>query len=107
MRPENNRYGYEYIIGEESDLTPAAEEDLEPLNTYLLDGELVSLMEQILDGAGPGWYQANQETAGQFFPGPIYPQAAIENLGYPNNGDGGGAFHPGFNEPPADDEAQV
>lgn len=100
-RPENNRYGYTYVVDDDSDLTPDEEENREPLDAYVLPNDITNLMLDTLDGAGPNWYDANQEIAGHFFSGPTYPQVAIDSLGYPNNGDGGGAFQPGFNAPPA------
>ena len=42
MKPENNRYSYEYIINKTSDLTPANEQQLEPANAYILDYSIVN-----------------------------------------------------------------
>jgi hypothetical protein len=104
-RTENNQFGYQYLVGPDSDLTPPDEALLEPMSSYLLDEQLVELMEQILEGAGPQWYSANQDIANDYFSGPTYPQAAIDSLGYPADNGGNGANHRNFNAPPADEEA--
>jgi hypothetical protein len=104
-RTENNQFGYQYLVGPDSDLTPPDEALLEPMSSYLLDEQLVELMEQILEGAGPQWYSVNQDIANDYFSGPTYPQAAIDSLGYPADNGGNGANHRNFNAPPADEEA--
>jgi hypothetical protein len=49
-RPENNRFGYAYIIDDDSDLTPPNDQ-LESMNAYMLDHQLLNFMQQVLEGA--------------------------------------------------------
>jgi hypothetical protein len=77
------RFGYTYVVNDESDLTPPTEDQLEPMDVYLLDHQIVNLMEAVFDGANSSFYENNQDIANQFFSSPIYPQCAINSLGYP------------------------
>lgn len=104
-RPEHNQFGYTYVVNDDSDLTPPNDQ-LESMNVYLLDQQLVSLMESVLDGADTTFYANNQDTADHYFSGPVYPQCAIDTLGYPGEQTTGGAFDATFNQPPAAGGAQ-
>jgi len=54
-KPENNRYGYIYVVDEESDLTPP-DDQLEPMDACLLDNQLVNFMQQTLEGADESFF---------------------------------------------------
>jgi hypothetical protein len=83
-RPENNRFGYAYIIDDDPDLTPP-DDQLEAMNAYMLDHQLLNFMQKVLEGADQSFYQNNTDIANDFFAGPMYPQCAIDTLGYPAN----------------------
>jgi hypothetical protein len=102
VRADNNRYGYAYIVNKESDLTPAVETDLEPMDHYIHDMMIVNLMCSVFEETGSGWYAANTENALDFFSGPTFPPYAIEQLGYPSFDINGGGYAPGFNLPVED-----
>jgi hypothetical protein len=83
--PENNKVGYAYIIDDDSDLTPP-DDQLELMDAYMLDQQLLNFMQQVLEGADQSFYQNNTDVANDFFAGPAYPQCAIDHaLGYPGN----------------------
>ena len=94
MKPENNRYSYEYIINKTSDLTLANEQQLEPANAYILDYSIINIIMAIFKTANENWYIDNIEIANDYFADQPYPCSAIDQLGFPETG---GAFHPGFN----------
>jgi hypothetical protein len=79
---EHNRFSYAYTINDESDVTPPNDQ-LESMDTFMLDQQLVGLMQQVFDGADQSFFQANASIANNFFAGPTYPQCAIDALGYP------------------------
>ena len=82
--PENNRFGYVYTINDDSDVTPPSNQ-LESMDVYMLDHQLVNFMQQVLENADQSFYQNNTESANDFFSGPAYPQCAIDSLGYPGD----------------------
>lgn len=86
-QPKNNKFGYTYIVNDDSDLSPA-DDQLESMDSYLLDQQLVNLMQQLFDGANQSFYHANADIANNFFAGPVYPQVAVDALGYPGNNNG-------------------
>ena len=96
MKPENNRYSYEYIINETSNLTPANEHQLEPANAYIPDYLVINIIMAIFETADENWYIDNIEIANDYFADQPYPCSAIDQLGFLETG---GAFHPGFNPP--------
>ena len=97
MRPEHNRFSYDYVVDETSDLTPRNEENLEPANEYIQDVDIVNLIVAIYD-ANENWYSTNQETATAFFGEFPYPRYAMEQLGYPDSDPNHvGEFARGFN----------
>ena len=98
MRNEHNRYGYDYQINENSDLTPLTKEALENADNYLPDAIIVNIVLAIYEGTGGTWYEENQEYAESLFTGPTYPEYAVKSLGYPANTGGDGAFHNHFNQ---------
>ena len=102
VRADNNRYGYAYIVNKESDLTPAVETDLEPMDHYIHDMMIVNLMCSVFEETGSGWYAANTENALDFFSGPTFPPYAVEQLGYASFDINGGGYAPGFNLPVED-----
>jgi hypothetical protein len=105
MRPEHNRYGYDYVVNASSDLTPHDEAELEPANAFIPDNSIVNLIDAIYENVDAGWYAHNQEMATEFFGDMPYPLYAIEQLGYPDSTEiGGGQFAPGFNLPPAEQD---
>jgi hypothetical protein len=99
MRPENNKYGYQYIVNDASDLTPHRAEDLEPMDHYLQNDMIVNVITNVYENTGINWYANNRECALEFFSGPTFPPYAIEQLGYPNEPLGQGGIAPGFNPP--------
>ena len=94
MKPENNRYSYEYIVNETSDLTPANEHQLEPTNAYIPDYSVVNIIMAIFETADENWYINNIEITNDYFVDQPYPHSAIDQLGFLETS---GAFHPGFN----------
>ena len=103
MRPENNRYSYEYQVNETSDLTPQDPAELEPANAYIPDNSIVNLITAVYENVDDGWYAHNQETATEYFADAPYPRYAVEQLGYPDATiPDGNQFAPGFN--PAQNE---
>jgi len=108
MHPEHNRYGYEYIVSESSDLTPHNTNELEPANAFIPDNSIVNLIDAIYENVDDGWYAHNEETALEFFGDMPYPRYAIDQLGYPDgNVNDGGQFAAGFNPPPAEQQGQI
>jgi len=106
MRPENNRFNYEYTVDDSSDLTPHDEQAYETADHYIQDNVIVNLVGGIFEETGPNWYGENQEEADKWFEGPVYPNYAVETLGYPNNNQGSGQagqYAPGFH--PANENA--
>jgi hypothetical protein len=98
MRPENNRYSYEYAVNEASDLTPADEDMLEPVNAYIPDYSIVNIITAVFETADTHWYENNIEIANDYFADQPYPRSAIDQLGFPETQ---GAFQRDF-IPPAD-----
>ena len=108
MHPENNRFNYEYTVDDSSDLTPHDEETHETADHYIQDNVIVNLIGGIFEETGPNWYAENQAEADKWFEGPVYPNYAVETLGYPNNNQGNGQagqYAPGFH--PANENAHV
>ena len=100
MRPENNRYGYEYQVNETSDLTPQDAAALEPANAYIPDNSIVNLITAMYENVDDGWFAHNQETATEYFADAPYPRYAVEQLGYPDAVvPGENQFAAGFNPP--------
>lgn len=83
MDPKNNRYNYEYVIDERSDLTPSKREDYVTADSYILDYVICNIIEGIYQGVDKNWYSNNKELAQQYWQGPSYPQLACDNFGYP------------------------
>jgi hypothetical protein len=102
VRSDNNKFGYAYIVDNDSDLTPPVEADLEPMDHYIHDMIIVNLMCSVFEDTGNGWYAANTGSALDFFSGPSFPPYAIEQLGYPTSGINGGGYANGFNLPVED-----
>ena len=96
MKPENNRYLYEYIINKTSNLTPANEQQLEPANAYIPDYSIVNVIMAIFETDDVNWYVGNIEIANDNFADQLYPRSAIDQLGFPETG---GEFYLGFNLP--------
>lgn len=85
MMPANNKYGYEYIIDDASDLTPDDPEHYVHPDTYLQDSTLINMILGMYEDAGPDWYSRNKEIAKEYWTGPLYPTAACDQLGYPHS----------------------
>jgi hypothetical protein len=79
---ENNKFGYTYIIDDDSDLTPPNDQ-LESMDTYMLDQQLLNFMQQVLEGADQSFYQNNTDIANDFLPGPAYRSAPLMHLATP------------------------
>jgi hypothetical protein len=56
---ENNKFGYAYIIDNDSDLTPP-DDQLESMDAYMLDHQLLNFMQQVLEGADQLFYHPEQ-----------------------------------------------
>lgn len=100
MLPEHNKFGYDYIVNDASDLTLAATEDLKPMNAFIQDDMIVTIMINIFENTDQNWYSNNSASALDFFGGPMFPQYAIDMLGYPSEGIGQNGFARGFEPPP-------
>lgn len=79
---EHNRFSHTCAANDEPDVTPP-DDQLESMDTFMLDQQLVNLMQQVFDGADQSFFQANASIANNFFAGPTYPQRAADALGYP------------------------
>jgi len=98
MRPENNRFGYEYVVDNTSDVTPLSDDMLEPVNAYIPDSSIVNVILAVYENDDKTWYSRNLDIAADYFGDMPYPRYAIDMLGYPDsNAVGTGAFAPGFN----------
>jgi hypothetical protein len=98
MRPENNRFGYEYVVDNTSDVTPLSDDMLEPVNAYIPDSSIVNVILAVYENDDKTWYSRNVDIAADYFGDMPYPRYAIDMLGYPDsNAVGTGAFAPGFN----------
>jgi hypothetical protein len=86
VMPVHNVYNYDYLVNEASDLTPVAEDQLEPMDHFIQDSIIVNLMCCVFVDTGIGWYAENTECALDFFSGPTFPTYAIDQLGYPVGG---------------------
>jgi hypothetical protein len=99
VQTDNNKFGYAYIVNKESNLTPAVDTNLEPMDHYIHDMVIINLMCRVFEDTGSGWYAANTKNALDFFSGPMFPPYAIEKFGYPSFDINGGGYTPGFNLP--------
>jgi hypothetical protein len=84
--PRNNKFRYAYIniADNDLDLTPP-DDQLELMDAYMLDHQLLNFMQQVLEGTDQSFYRNNTDIANDFFAGPAYAQFAIDALGYPGN----------------------
>jgi hypothetical protein len=101
-RPEHNRFGYDYLLNEHSDLTPLNPTLLEPVNAYIPDTSIVNIITAIYEIDDDTWYQNNLDIANDFFPDRPFPVYAVaEMLGFPKGGndDDNNPLAPGFNPP--------
>jgi hypothetical protein len=83
IRPEFNKFGYEYVINDASDLTPPDDSELELMDHYIPDAQIVNIMLAVLEDTGDTWFHNNEEHALDYFSGPTFPLYAIQTLGYP------------------------
>jgi hypothetical protein len=67
MRPENNRYQYDYQVNEMSDVTPHDSEMLEPANAYIPDNAIVNVIMAVYENGDETWYTNNREIANDYF----------------------------------------
>jgi hypothetical protein len=95
--PENNKFGYDYVVNDTSDLTPSNTEDLEAMDHYIQDDMIVNIIDIVYEDTDLTWYDNNRDNALTFFSGPTFPQWAIEKLGYPVEGITRGGYAAGFN----------
>jgi hypothetical protein len=56
---DNSKFRYAYIVNKESDLTPAVNMNLEPMDDYIHDMVIINLMCRVFEETGNGWYAAN------------------------------------------------
>ena len=82
-RPDNNKFGYTYIVDDRSDLTPPEENHLEPMNHYIQDHAICNIIQSIYEQADDTWFENNPGVTSNFYGGPKYPMVAVEALGYP------------------------
>ena len=94
-QPENNKYGYDFTVDDNSDLTPAEAGHLENADEYILSDDIVSVVLGMYEKTGLHWYNENKEYADKLLTGPDYHAYAVTTLGYP----AGGAMHRRFNPP--------
>jgi hypothetical protein len=101
MRPEHNRFSYDYVVNEHSDMTPLTPHLLEPVNAYIPDTPIVNIIKAIYEIEDDTWYDNNRDIAGDFFPDRPFPRYAVEILGFPDNGydSDKNPIAPGFNPP--------
>jgi hypothetical protein len=100
MRPENNRFTYEYQVDNSSDLTPLKEDMLEPVNAYIPDSSIVNIIMAVYEIDNDTWFTRNRDIATDYFGDVPYPRYAVEMLGYPDNDDDHlGQYARGFNPP--------
>lgn len=85
IRPENNRYSYDYQVNSTSDLTPAHEEMLEPMNAYIPDYSIVNIIMAVFETADETWFENNTEIANDYFADQPFPRYAIDQLGFPDS----------------------
>jgi hypothetical protein len=83
MLPGNNKYGYDYVVNEGSDLMPPNAGDLESLDNYVQDDMIVTLIMNVYENTDQTWYNNNHESVSNFFSGPTFPQYAVDQLGFP------------------------
>jgi hypothetical protein len=103
VHPSRNMFGYQYIVDDASDLTPPSDDDLRPMDHFLQDGVIVSLMFKTLEDTGVDWFARNSDCALDFFSGPNFPHEAITRLGYPASGKTVDGFVDTFHHPVAND----
>jgi hypothetical protein len=77
--------------------TRSNSEDLEPMDYYIQDDMIVNIIDIVYEDTDQSWYDKNRDNALTFFSGPIFPQWAIEKLGYPAEGITRGGYAAGFN----------
>lgn len=83
MVPSNNRFSYDYIVDDESDLTPEIDIHRARCDSYLQDFIICNLIKGLYDKVDKEWYTNNEETAHYYWSGPDYPEIALNELGYP------------------------
>jgi len=108
-RPNNNKFGYTYLVNDDSDLIPP-QAHLEPMDVYLVAHQIVNLVQSVIESADATFYENNQDTANDYFSGPHYPQSAVDALGYSaeivGNGGNGAILYASYKmNPPEDDGA--
>lgn len=84
-RPEFNKYDYTYTVDNESDLTPDDDANLVAMDHFIQDDVIVNLMKTVYEETDSDWYGRNNDCALDFFSGPLFPDYAVEALGYPSN----------------------
>jgi hypothetical protein len=80
---ENNKFGYAYIIDDDSDLTPPNDQRELMDAYYMLHHQLLNFIQEVLEGTDQSFYQNNTDIANDFFTGPAYLQCTIDAFGYP------------------------
>jgi hypothetical protein len=67
VRTDDNKFGYAYIFNKESNLTPAVDTKLKPMEHYIHDMVIVNLTCRVVEDTGSGWCAANTKSALDFF----------------------------------------
>jgi len=104
MRPEFNKFNIPYAVGDDSDLTPHAEADLQAMDHFILDATIVNLICTVYDETDTNWYNKNRASALDFLSGPLFPTYAVEQLGYPSSGLDRNGIAASFNMPTVENE---
>jgi hypothetical protein len=102
-RPEFNKYGYNYAVDHESDLTPEDPANFVAMDHFIHNDVIVNIMVKVYEETDAGWYNINREAALDFFSGPLFPAYAIEKLGYPSSAPNNPGCAAGFNLPDANE----
>jgi len=60
--PKNNKFGFTYLVNDDSDLTPP-QAHLEPMDFSLVAHQIVNLVQSVIESAYAIFYENNQDTA--------------------------------------------
>jgi len=61
--PENNKFGYDYVVNDASDLTPPDETDQEPMDHYIQDDMIMNIIDMVYENTDQSWYSTDEENA--------------------------------------------
>jgi hypothetical protein len=85
--PANNKYGTKYTISEASDMTPENVNDRDPLDTWLQDDDVSSVMDEYFDALDldKKWAVRFPRASLEWFGNIPAPSVATEKYGYPSH----------------------